>query len=320
MARPTAMAGGDRGPGRPAVLHVEHRHHCGGEPADRADRQVDLAEQQHEHDAHRDRAHGHDLQHEVGEVDGREEPVVEGLEDDPDDRRCRCTHRQDAELALGQPARIRPGRARGDRRLSPASTGAGPGVARPRVRSLRLERLLRSRWAGRRPILRIVPLPPVIADATCSSVTLASAPGTSPVATRPEPQDDDAVGDGEDVDEVVADHDHAEPVLPQASDQVEHLPRSGRRPAPRSARRGAPAFGSPMSERATATDWRCPPESEPTGVRTLGIDTAEVREQPRAVLHVASRRAAADAARRTSSWPRKRLATTSRLSQSARSW
>ena len=71
---------------RPAVLDAEHRHHAGGEAADRADREVDLAEQQDEHDADRDRRHGGDLQGEVGEVYGGEEAVVGDLEDRPDDR------------------------------------------------------------------------------------------------------------------------------------------------------------------------------------------------------------------------------------------
>ncbi len=37
------------------------------------------------------------------------------------------------------------------------------------------------------------------------------------------------------------------------------------------------SFGSPMVARATATDWRWPPDSEATGVRTSGIDTARRR-------------------------------------------
>ena len=68
----------------PAVLDVEHGHHRRGEAADRADREVDLAEQQDEHDADRDRPHGRDLQHQVGEVDRGEEAVVLELEDRPD--------------------------------------------------------------------------------------------------------------------------------------------------------------------------------------------------------------------------------------------
>ena len=56
------------------------------EPADRADREVDLAEQQDEDHADRDRRHGGDLQGQVGEVDRGEEAIVGELEDRPDDR------------------------------------------------------------------------------------------------------------------------------------------------------------------------------------------------------------------------------------------
>ena len=53
---PTSDAGGDREIRVPAVLDVEHRHHRGREAADGADREVDLAEQQHVDDADRDQA------------------------------------------------------------------------------------------------------------------------------------------------------------------------------------------------------------------------------------------------------------------------
>ena len=95
--------GGDRGRGRPAVLHVEHGHDGGGEAAHGADRQVDLAQQQHQHDAHRDGAHRGDLQHEVGEVHRRQEAAVEELEDGPDDEDAEH-HREVPQLALGQAA------------------------------------------------------------------------------------------------------------------------------------------------------------------------------------------------------------------------
>ena len=61
---------------------------------------------------------------------------------------------------------------------------------------------------------------PVIAETTCSSVVCFG----REVAGRPaEPEDEDAVGDLEDVDQVVADHDDAELALAQAPDQVQHL-------------------------------------------------------------------------------------------------
>jgi hypothetical protein len=41
----------DRGPSGPAVLDVQHGHDGSGETADDPDRQVDLAEEQHQHDA-----------------------------------------------------------------------------------------------------------------------------------------------------------------------------------------------------------------------------------------------------------------------------
>ena len=79
-------AGEDRELGRKALLDGEHRHHRRGEAADGADREVDLAEQQDEHDADRDRRHGGDLKRQVGEVDRAQEAVVGELEDRPDDR------------------------------------------------------------------------------------------------------------------------------------------------------------------------------------------------------------------------------------------
>ena len=55
--------------------------------------------------------------------------------------------------------------------------------------------------------------------------------------------------------------DDAEPALAQPLDQLRAPARSGRRRAPRWARRACTTCGSPSSERAIATDWRCPPES-----------------------------------------------------------
>ena len=60
----------------------------------------------------------------------------------------------------------------------------------------------------------------MIAETTCSSV-VASA---SKLAGGPaEAEDDDPVGDLEDVDQVVADHDDAQAALAQAPDQLQHL-------------------------------------------------------------------------------------------------
>ena len=78
------------------------------------------------------------------------------------------------------------------------------------------------------------------------------------------------------------------------------------------------SLASPMMERATATDWRCPPDSPAMGVRTLGMLTFSVFKTARAFCSIASSSSAPRDAP-VSSLPRKRLATTSRLSQRARS-
>ena len=81
-------------------------------------------------------------------------------------------------------------------------------------------------------------------------------------------------------------------------------------------------FGSPSNERATATCWRWPPESVPTSLRRLGIVTARFESSSPVWCSIRASSSWRETAppRRTSSRPRKRLATTSRLSQSARSW
>ena len=75
---------------------------------------------------------------------------------------------------------------------------------------------------------------------------------------------------------------------------------------------------SAITARATATPWRWPPESEPTGWR---IERTEVTERPARVSRAL--RSIGDSLRmpkRPSSSPRNMFATMSRLSQSARSW
>ena len=112
---------------------------------DIADRQVDLAEQQHEHDPHRDRRVGRRLHDQVDEVAGGEEAVVLALEDDRDDDQAE-DDRQRSELAradvgppfagrAGQAAALgcrRRGRARGrgGRGGAHATTSSAP-VSRP---------------------------------------------------------------------------------------------------------------------------------------------------------------------------------------------
>ena len=71
--------------------------------------------------------------------------------------------------------------------------------------------------------------------------------------------------------EVVADHHHRQPAPLELVDEVEHLPRlrhaqRGRRLVEQHELRARPA-----ATRAIATIWRCPPESDATGVVTLGM-------------------------------------------------
>lgn len=66
-----------------AVVDAQYGEDGCRETADRTDRQVELADQQHEDDADRDQTRTHDVHTEVGQVPGREEVRVEALEDDP---------------------------------------------------------------------------------------------------------------------------------------------------------------------------------------------------------------------------------------------
>src|SRR5574341_1298829 len=82
--------------------------------------------------------------------------------------------------------------------------------------------------------------------------------------------------------------------------------------------RSSSSLGSPSIDRAMATDWRCPPDSDATWVRTLGMRTASRLRTP-----LACRSMTVSSSSRlppVRSRPRWRLATTSRLSLSARSW
>ncbi|HMJ32846.1 MAG TPA: hypothetical protein VK501_02925, partial [Baekduia sp.] len=92
----------DRRARGPAVLDGEHRGDGGAESADGTDRQVDLAEQQHEHHADRDQADGRDLQRQVDDVGGAEEPALLRLEDRPHDRQ-QDEDAQRAEIARADP-------------------------------------------------------------------------------------------------------------------------------------------------------------------------------------------------------------------------
>ena len=137
-----------------------------------------------------------------------------------------------------------------------------------------------------------------------------------------EAQDHDPVGDLEDVGEVVADHDHPEAALAQALDQAEHL--RGLRDAQRR-RRLVEQHDLRLAEQRAGDRHRL---ALPAGERAdLGADapgwspTSSASSSTRVLLHldlVEDRER--DAALPISSWPRNRLATTSRLSHSARSW
>ena len=70
-------------------LPAEHGDDRRPEAADRTDREVDPAEQQHEHQPDRDQPHRRDLEHQVGEVGGGEEAYLLDLEDRPDQDQAR---------------------------------------------------------------------------------------------------------------------------------------------------------------------------------------------------------------------------------------
>src|SRR5690606_8088317 len=85
-------AGEDRQHERQDLVHpvgdAEHREGGARDTADRADRQVDLAEQQDEHDADGDHAGADHGDRHVGEVAGGEEVAVQAGEDGPDDQQA----------------------------------------------------------------------------------------------------------------------------------------------------------------------------------------------------------------------------------------
>ena len=161
---------------------------------------------------------------------------------------------------------------------------------------------------------------PVIAPTTCSSVV--SSASNSPAALA-EPEDEDPVGDLEDVGQVVADHDDAEVALAQAPDQLQHLFGLRRRRAPRSARRAA----RPSARRAASGRPRpagagrrrgCRPRCAGSGSSPPGWRAGRRSRAPSSPRRAGARPRPGPAT--ISSRPRKRLATTSRLSQRARSW
>ena len=201
---------------------------------------------------------GRDLQHQVGEVLGGEEAVVLELEDDPDQGQAEHDP-QRGEVALDEAPQ--------DLALELAARASrpAPAVAVPSL-------LIVSSFLVCLAVLAVDPTP-VIAETTCSSVVCF---GFEVPGGAAEAQDDDPVGDLEDVGEVVADHDDAEAALAQAPDQLQHL--LGLRHAERrrrlveqhdlAARRAA--SGRPRPAGAGR------PERVPTSVRRLGIVTARL--------------------------------------------
>ena len=70
------------------MLDVEHGHDRRREPAHLANREVDLAEQEHEDDPDGDGSNGRGLAHEIAEVARAEEVGVGNLKGSPDQGEC----------------------------------------------------------------------------------------------------------------------------------------------------------------------------------------------------------------------------------------
>src|SRR5690606_35336328 len=266
--RPDQDGGGDGCQRGPPLLDRQHRHQPGGEAADRADRVVDLAEQETQRQADRDGADGGDLDHEVGQLEVRQEVAVGNLEDDSDDGEPE-KDRQGADVASGcalpghtQPA-ADPGRGRRGMGLLRRGPGAGThGVASPSGPA--------TTPSGGSGPLPCCPIPaPVIAATTCSGVTSRRAK----VATR---------------------RPRRSTMMRSATSKTSaRLWLTTTTPSPRSRRRRirlstcrvwatpSAAVGSSrtttaefhITARAMATDWRCPPERVATGLRTEGMRT-----------------------------------------------
>jgi len=80
---------GDRGPPGPADRGPDELgHDYRGEAGHESARQVDLAEEEGEHLAHREQAEDGGLHQEVDEVAGGQEVVVERLEQDRDEQQA----------------------------------------------------------------------------------------------------------------------------------------------------------------------------------------------------------------------------------------
>ena len=226
--------GGDRQVRGPAVLDVEHRHdrrrtgRSPRRPTGRSRRAAARARRRS-----RSIPTAVDLEHQVGEVDRGEEAVVGDLEDRPDQ----------AASADGRPAARARSPAMQRREQADAADGAS-------TLDVVLVVVGRATAGAHRSVADLRRSAPVIAR---DDLVLASPPRrrTSP-RLAPEPQHDDPVGDLEHVGQVVADHEHPEPAVAQALDQVEHLGGLGT-PSAAVGSSSITSFGSPSSERAIAT-------------------------------------------------------------------
>ena len=75
----------DRERDRPTLIYPQHADQRGGEAADRADRQIDLADDQNADDAERDHADRRAVEQEIDEIVRCQEDRIEALEHRPDD-------------------------------------------------------------------------------------------------------------------------------------------------------------------------------------------------------------------------------------------
>ena len=216
IAAPTSRAIADRRRPGEAHLRVQHRHDRRAQPADDADGQVDLAEQQDEHHADRDGADRGHLQREVDEVQRVEEArpcdvyqkIAQMIARPSDDRHL-------AQVALGDPRPVQRDEAgealllRDEARVVDDRRGHAPAPC-----------------AATSGAARFAAAPSSELMAPVMSATRRSRPtvfGVVRADVAAETQDDDPVGDVEHVLEVVADEDDAVALLAQAAHEVEHL-------------------------------------------------------------------------------------------------
>ena len=214
----------DRPPPGPGQVRLDEERRDGrADAGDEAERQIDLAQQKHEDLAHADQHEHCPLHQQIDEISGGEKARVLHLKDDGDQRHAEHD-RQHAALSGENP---RPERAKigvealagcvGDDRRA-HRRGLFDVVLRQRPsKGLRLFNRLAAFGRGadrpRRPSSRHQ------FDDASRIEPCGVALGDRP----PQAQDDDAVGDGEDVVEIVGDHDDGEPMVGQAPHKLENL-------------------------------------------------------------------------------------------------